>query len=46
MRYGYYVQCLNLAPMEKAWFYERFLFEVAIVMVKDERKHNKKIQKK
>ena len=33
-----------IAPVEKAWFYVRFFFEVVIVMVKDERKYNKKIQ--
>ena len=30
------------SPMDKAWFYERFFFEVVIVMVKDKRKYNKK----
>ena len=29
---------------EKAWFYERFFFEVAMVMVRDKRKYNKKMQ--
>ena len=24
-----------IAPMEKAWFYERLFFEVVIVMIKD-----------
>ena len=50
-----YVQCLNIAPMEKAlwpqrnitlwviapmqkaWFYKRLFFEVAIAMVKDKK---------
>ena len=26
------------------WFYKRFFFEVVMVMVKDKRKYNKKIQ--
>ena len=30
-----------IAPMEKGWFYERFIFEVVMVMVED-----KKIQYK
>ena len=32
------------APREKAWFYKRFFFEVVMVMVKEKRKYNKKIQ--
>ena len=34
-------QCLDIAPMEKAWFYEKLFFKVVIVMVK-----NNKIQHK
>ena len=30
-----------IAPMEKAWFYERLFFEVVIVMMKD-KKYNMK----
>ena len=26
-----------IAPIEKAWFYERLFFEVVIVMVKDKK---------
>ena len=26
-----------IAPMEKAWFYERLIFEVVIIMVKDKK---------
>ena len=29
-----FVQCLDIAPMEKAWFYEELLIKVVIVMVK------------
>ena len=29
-----YVQCLNIAHMEKAWVYQRLFFEVVIVIVK------------
>ena len=33
-----------IASMNKAWFYERFSFEVVMVMVKDKIKCNKKMQ--
>ena len=33
---GIYSHSTLIAPMEKAWFYERLIFEVAMVMVKDE----------
>ena len=32
-----YVQCLNIASMEKAWFCKRLFFEVVIVMLVSER---------
>ena len=32
------------APMEKAWFYERWFFDVVIVMVKDKKDAIWKIQ--
>ena len=28
-----------IAPMEKAWFYERFFFKMVIVMLKDKKKN-------
>ena len=31
-----------IASVEKAWFYERLLFEVVIVMVKDKKRQNKR----
>ena len=31
----HYVQCLNIAPTEKAWICEILFYQVAIVMVKD-----------
>ena len=33
-----------IVPMEKAWFHVRFFFEAAIVMIKDTRKCDKKMQ--
>ena len=35
---------MEYSPMEEAWFYIRLFFEVVMVMVKDKRKYNKKIQ--
>ena len=35
------IPSLLIAPMEKAWFYERLFFEVAIVMVKAKKNHHK-----
>ena len=31
----HYVQCLNIAPTEKAWICRILFYQVAIVMVKD-----------
>ena len=31
------IQYLDIAPMERVWFYERLSFEVVIVMVKDKK---------
>ena len=31
------IQYLDIAPMERVWFYETLSFEVVIVMVKDEK---------
>ena len=39
-----YIPLWLIASMEKAWFYKRFFFKVVMVMVKDKRKYNKKMQ--
>ena len=31
------IPSLAIAPMQKAWFYERLFFKVVIVMVKDKK---------
>ena len=33
------VQCLNIAPTEKAWIYEILFYEAAIIMVKDKNRY-------
>ena len=37
-----FVQCFNIAPMEKVWFYEKLFFKVVIVMVKNNKIRHKR----